>query len=76
VFQSGHRREQTASETFVSGQLIAVNLPGRGPLPTRQMILDIICYVLADRRQLKHLVPDDRIVALLGKLPIHGRSVP
>jgi hypothetical protein len=34
------------------------------------MILDIIGYVLADRRQLKQLVLDDRIVGLLGKLPI------
>jgi hypothetical protein len=42
----------------------------------RQMVLDIIGDLLADRRQLKHLVLDDRIVGLLGKLPIHGRLVP
>jgi hypothetical protein len=34
------------------------------------MILDIIGYLLADGRQLKHLILDDRIVGLLGKLPI------
>ena len=45
-------------------------------LPARQMVLDIIGDLLADRRQLKHLVLDDRIVGLLGKLPIHGRLVP
>src|ERR1700682_4464937 len=35
------------------------------------------CYwrLLADGRQFKHLVLDDRIVGLLGKLPIHGRLV-
>jgi hypothetical protein len=69
-------KAQTASETFVSGPPMPFDLPGRGPLPASQMILDIIGYVLADRRQLKHLVLDDRIVALLGKLPIHGRLVP
>ena len=45
-------------------------------LPARQMVLDIIGDLLADRRQLKKLVLDDRIVGLLGKLPIHGRLVP
>jgi hypothetical protein len=45
-------------------------------LPARQMVLDIIGDLLADRRQLKQLVLDDRIVGLLGKLPIHGRLVP
>jgi hypothetical protein len=33
-------------------------------------------YLLADGRQLKHLIFDDRIVGLLGKLPIHHRLVP
>jgi hypothetical protein len=40
------------------------------------MVLDIIGDLLADRRQLKQLVLDDRIVGLLSKLPIHGRLVP
>ena len=44
--------------------------------PARQMILDIIGRFLADRRQLKQLVLDGRIVGLLGKLPIHGRLAP
>jgi hypothetical protein len=44
-------------------------------LPTGQMILDIVGDLLADRRQLKHLVLDDGIVGLLGKLPIHHRLV-
>jgi hypothetical protein len=47
---------------------------GRGlatVLSARQMILDIIGYLLADGRQVKHLIFDDRIVGLLGKLPIH-----
>jgi hypothetical protein len=33
------------------------------------MVLDIIGDLLADRRQLKQLGLDDRIVGLLGKLP-------
>ena len=45
-------------------------------LSARQMIVDIIGYLLADGRQLKHLIFDDRIVGLLGKLPIHHRLVP
>jgi hypothetical protein len=44
-------------------------------LSARQMILDIVGYLLADGRQLKHLILDDRIVGLLGKLPIHHRLV-
>jgi len=36
------------------------------------MILDIIGDLLADRRQVKQLVLDDRIVGLLGKFPIRG----
>jgi hypothetical protein len=52
---------------------------GRGiaaVLSARQMILDIIGYLFADRRQLKYLVLDDRIVSLFGKFPIHRRLVP
>jgi hypothetical protein len=52
---------------------------GRGVaavLSVRQMILDIIGYLLAYRRQLKHLVFDNRIVGLFGKFPIHHRLVP
>jgi hypothetical protein len=45
------------------------------PLPTRQMILDIIGDFLADRRQVKQLVLDDRIVGLFGKFPIHHRLI-
>ena len=45
-------------------------------LPTGQMILDIVGDLLADQRQLKHLVLDDRIVGPLGQLPIHHRLVP
>ena len=44
-------------------------------LPTGQMILDIVGDLLADGRQLKHLVFDDGIVGPLGKLPIHHRLV-
>jgi hypothetical protein len=39
------------------------------------MIFDVTGDLLADRRQLKHLVLDDGIVGLLGKLPIHGRLI-
>jgi hypothetical protein len=39
------------------------------------MILDIIGYLLAYRRQLKHLIFDDGIVGPLGKLPLHHRLV-
>jgi hypothetical protein len=45
-------------------------------LSARQMILDIIGYLLAYRRQLKHLVFNNRIVGLFGKFPIHHRLVP
>jgi hypothetical protein len=45
-------------------------------LSARQMVVDVIGYLLADGRQLKHLIIDDRIVGLLGKLPIHHRLVP
>jgi hypothetical protein len=51
---------------------------GRGlaaVLSARQMILDIIGYLLAYRRQLKHLVFNNRIVGLSGKFPIHHRLV-
>jgi hypothetical protein len=40
------------------------------------MIIDVISDLLADGRQFKHLVLDDRIVDLLGKSPIHGRLIP
>ncbi len=45
-------------------------------LPTCQMILDVISDLLADGRQFKQLVLDDRIVGLLGKSPIDSRLVP
>jgi hypothetical protein len=34
-----------------------------------EMIFDIVGGILAERRQLKQLVLDDRIVGLLGKFP-------
>ena len=40
------------------------------------MIFDVVGDLLADRRQLKQFVLDDRIVGPLGKVPIHGRLVP
>ncbi len=52
---------------------------GRGlaaVLSARQMILDIIGDLDTHGRQFKHLVLDDRIVGLLGKLPILRRLVP
>jgi hypothetical protein len=42
-------------------------------LPGCQMVFDVIGNLLADRRQLKQLVVDERIVALLGKFPTNGR---
>jgi hypothetical protein len=58
--------------------IAAGDVAGRGRglaavLSARQMILDIIGYFLANGR---HLIFDDRIVGLLGKLPIHHRLVP
>ena len=41
-----------------------------------QMIFHVIGYLLTDRCQLKHLVLDGRIIALLGKVLVHGRLVP
>jgi hypothetical protein len=40
------------------------------------MILDIIGYLLADGRQLKHLVFDNRIVGLFGICDIQENNVP
>jgi hypothetical protein len=40
------------------------------------MILDIVGDLFTHRRQLKHLDFDERIVSLLGKLPILGCLVP
>jgi hypothetical protein len=41
-------------------------LGGRCYSPARQMILHVIGDLLTDRRQLKHLVLDGRIIGLLG----------
>jgi hypothetical protein len=52
---------------------------GRGlaaVLSARQMILDIIGYLLADGRKLKHLVFDNRIVGLFGIRDIQENNVP
>ena len=45
-------------------------------LPACEMVVDIIGDLVTHGRQLKHLVFDDRIVSLLGKLPILGCFVP
>ena len=45
-------------------------------LPACETVLDIIGDLFTHGRQLKHLVFDDRIVSLLGKLPILGCFVP
>jgi len=45
-------------------------------LPARQMIVDAIGDLLADRHQRKQVFFDDRIVRLLGKFPVHGRLAP
>ena len=45
-------------------------------LPACEMVLDIISDLFTHGRQLKHLVFDDRIVSLLGKLPILGCFIP
>jgi hypothetical protein len=45
-------------------------------LPARQMIVDAIGDLLADRHQRKQVVFDDRIVRLLGKFPIRSRLAP
>jgi hypothetical protein len=48
----------------------------RDQLPACEMVLNIIGDLFTHGRQLKHLVFDDRIVSLLGKLPILGSLVP
>jgi hypothetical protein len=55
---------------------LSIKAANVGVLPARQMIFDVIGDLLADRRQLKQFVLDDRIVGPLGKVPIHGRLVP
>ena len=42
----------------------------------RQMIFDVIGDLITNERQRKQLVLDDRIVGLLGKVPIQGRLAP
>ena len=44
--------------------------------PACQTVLDTIGDLLADRRQLKRVFFQDRIVRLLGKFPICGRLAP
>src|SRR5580704_11808415 len=44
-------------------------------LPACHMIFDVTGDLFTHGRQLKQFVLDDRIVGLLGKLPIHGRLV-
>ena len=61
--------------------IAAGDVAGRGRglaavLSARQMILDIIGYLLADGRQLKHLVFDNRIVGLFGIRDIQENNVP
>ena len=61
--------------------IAAGDVAGRGRglaavLSARQMILDTIGYFLANGRQLKHPIFDDRIVGLFGKLPMHHGLVP
>jgi hypothetical protein len=41
--------------------------------PARQVIFDVIGDLITDERQREQLVLDDRIVGLLGKVPIQGR---
>jgi hypothetical protein len=47
-------------------------LAPQAALPACEMVLDIIGDLFAHGRQLKHLVFDDRVVSLLGELPILG----
>jgi hypothetical protein len=44
--------------------------------PACQTVLDAIGDLLADRRQLKQVFFDDKIVRLLGKFPIRSRLAP
>ena len=53
------------------GSFLRSDLAGRaGALPATQTIFDVIGDLLADGRQVKQLVLDDRIVGLLGTLPV------
>ena len=45
-------------------------------LPTCQMIFDVVGDLITHGRQLKQFGFNDRIVGLLGKLPILSRLVP
>jgi hypothetical protein len=44
--------------------------------PAPQAIFDVIGDLITNERQRKQLVLDDRIVGLLGKVPIQGRLAP
>ena len=48
----------------------------RDQLPACQTVFDVAGDLFTHRCQLKQLVLGDRIVGLLGKLPILGRFVP
>jgi hypothetical protein len=45
-------------------------------LPTCQVIFDVIGDLITNERQREQLVLDDRIVGLLGKVPMQGRLAP
>jgi hypothetical protein len=44
--------------------------------PAAQMIFDVIGDLITNERQRKQLVLDDRIIGLIGQVPIQGRLAP
>ena len=44
--------------------------------PARQIIIDVIGDLLADRRKRKQFGFNERIVGLLDKFPTRGRLIP
>jgi hypothetical protein len=54
----------------------SAHFPGATISLACQVIFDVIGNLLTDGRQFKQLVLDDRIVSLLGEVPIHGRLAP
>jgi hypothetical protein len=63
-------------DRFLGHRAFTINRRVGDQLPACQMVLDTIGDLLADRRQLKQVFFDDRIVRLLGKFPIRGRLAP
>ena len=70
------RAPQLVASSFSLDRFLGLTGHVGDQLPACQMILDVTGDLFTHGRQLKQLVFNDRIIGLLGKLPILGRLVP